>query len=274
MYDEYINYLKQIDYTNIKDCGFKSDTKYRSILEHVSYELGQKYLDLILSEFDDTGHDDIFEFITINDRYGSPQRYEYVIPLSPNNSNNNNDVQRIVSSPTTLRYIYHALVILRHYSNTQCENMVEVGCGYGGLCLAIQYFSKIKNIKINNYNLIDLPEVGNLIAAYLALNMGNTYSNLNITSAYTYGKEISNTKLFFISNYCYTELDVTHNTMYSKILLPTTDHGFIIWQNGGNRGSYPIGDCDEITGKITNRVEEKPQTDAGYDLYMNYFVYF
>ena len=65
------------------------------------------------------------------------------------------------------------------------------------------------------------------------------------------------------------------NTLYSTTLLPKTTNGFIIWQNGGNRGSYPIENSKTITGKeIIKVIEEKPQTDAGVGIHKNYFVFF
>jgi hypothetical protein len=91
----------------------------------------------------------------------------------------------------------------------------------------------------------------------------------------TYGNNVENDKLFFISNYCYTEIEKRHNDLYSHILLPKTTNGFIIWQNGGNNGCYRIENSSNITKKqILNIIEEKPQTDAGYGIYKNYFVYF
>ena len=63
--------------------------------------------------------------------------------------------------------------------------------------------------------------------------------------------------------------------MYSAKLLPRTTNGFITWQNGGNKGIYPIEKFSDITGKKSiNIVEERPQTDAGYGIYKNYFTYF
>ena len=181
----------------------------------------------------------------------------------------------LLCSPTSLRYIYHALVILEHYKNTECKNIVEVGCGYGGLCLAINYFSKLLNITIKNYNMIDFPDVCNLINCYLDVNKDNIQTNISTYSCILFGEQITDNDLFFISNYCYTEVDRFINSSYSKILLPKTTNGFIVWQNGGNKGAYPVNSVKEITYKTPIKIiEEKPQTDAGYGIFKNYFVYF
>jgi len=264
MYNQYKNYLENINSTNISTSNFKSNKTYQAILEHVTYELGLKYLQLIIDEFNDITYEQIADFVSINDRYGFPKKETF-------HFKNN----QIMCSPTTIRYIYHSLTILDYYKNTGCKNMVEVGCGYGGLCLAINYFSNLKGIKINNYNIVDLPIVCNLIKNYIDVNKTYIYSNIKLHDSDSYGTEILDNELFFISNYCYTEIDPIKNKLYSTILLPKTSNGFIIWQNGGHNGSYAVQDASEITGKtVVNVIEEKPQTDAGYGIYLNYFVYF
>ena len=262
MYDEYINYLKGVDYTTFSMQPFKSHPVYCGILEHVSYDLGLQYLSLIEQEYK-LEKEVIRDFIRINDIYGSPKRFTYTF----------NTGETFQSSPSSLRYIYHALLILDHYKTSGCKNIVEVGCGYGGLCLAMNYFSKYMNIHIGTYNFVDLPEVCTLIKNYLSLH--NIYTQTTFHSSETYGAHVYSRDLFFISNYCYTEIDILKNKMYTSTLLPKASHGFLIWQNGGNQGSYPITDAAEILGKeILHMEEEKPQTDAGYDRYFNYFVYF
>jgi hypothetical protein len=260
MYNNYLECIKQLNKENIKQSDFKSNSIYNHILEHVSYELGTKYLNLISNEFSYINTDKIVEYLNINDTYGVPIKHTY-------NLNNN----LLYCSPTSLRYVYHALVILDYYKNTGCRNIVELGCGYGGLCLAINFFSKFLHININNYHLIDLPVACNLIDCYLDVNKSNIYTNILLHSSDVFGYDIVDSNLFFISNYCYTEIDKTLNTCYSKILLPKTSNGFIIWQNGA--GICPINNAEEITGKNTKQIiEERPQTDVFN--FGNYFVYF
>lgn len=264
MYNNYLIFLKNINIAEINKIPFKSNNSYCGILEHVSYKYGKEYLELILKEFPNIAHTKIYNFCILNDTYGSPSKETFKI-----NEN------LLVCSPTSLRYIYHALTILKHYSSTNCKNIVEVGCGYGGLCLAINYFMVEFNITIEKYNIIDLQESCALIKGYLNLHKThiNTLNNYHISD--TYGENISDSDLFFISNYCYTEISSEHNNKYTEVLLPNVNHGFITWQNGGNKGAYPVKNCGEKIGKIISKIEdEKPQTDAGYDIYKNYFVYF
>jgi hypothetical protein len=104
MYNEYIEYLSK-NISDITSLNFKSSDKYCSILEHVSQEHGKQYLKLIEEEFPYIIYEQIVEFININDKIGFPNRYTFF------NKNN----APIICSPTSLRYIYHALVILQHY---------------------------------------------------------------------------------------------------------------------------------------------------------------
>lgn len=261
MYNHYIEYLKNSKKDVIH--SFKSIPQYQVVLEHVSYQHGQSYFELILNE-SIFSFEDILSFSQLNDKYGNPKKciFKY------------ND-KVLETSPTTLRYIYHSYLILQHYKKSNCKNIVEVGCGYGGLALAIHFFSSYFDISIENYLFIDLEQPLLLQQNYLSLHSNKISSILHYVNGNTYGKDIDVPDLFFISNYCYTEIAIEHNRYYTKHLLPKVNHGFLVWQNGGNSGSYPVKNASLILSKnVILTEEERPQTDAGYDKFMNYFVYF
>lgn len=262
MYNNYTNYLTNVNDTIIS--SFKSNMAYKGILEHVSFDHGQQYLQLILNEFSFINEEKIKNYCVLNDKYGMPNKRNFA-----------KDGFVINCSPTSLRYVYHSLLILKHLKETNCNNIVEVGCGYGGLCLAINYFMSDFEVNVEMYNIIDLSQPLNLIKKYLSLHKEFIKTNMAFHYSSTYGKSIENNKLFFISNYCYTEISKEYNSNYTTILMPKVLHGFIIWQNGGNKGSYPVKNAKDIIKKeIKNVEEERPQTDAGHDIYKNYFVYF
>jgi hypothetical protein len=256
MYSKYIDFIKTINYQNSKNFNFKNNQEYTDILEHVTNEQGKEYLNLIQSEFTNITEKQIIDYITINDMYGFPNKTIYEL------KNN-----RIIScSPTSLRYIYHALLILKHYKTTNTKDIVEVGCGYGGLFLAICFFSKILNIEINKYYFIDLPEVCNLIKHYLILNKDNITIEYEFHESDSIGKNINNNNLFFVSNYCFTEIDMQYRNNYINYLFPKCKNGFVIWQTiFGYNLQYAID-----LFKNCNINEEKPQT--ANETYKNYFV--
>ena len=265
MYSHYCKYLSNINNENLSEndlihiIPFKSDPNYNCILEHVNDYQGTYYLRLIEDEFPNIGENHIIHFTTINDKYGSPKKYSYVTKFNTN----------FECSATSLRYVYHALVILEHYKNVQSKNIVEVGCGYGGLFLSICYFSKLLNITIDHYSLVDLREPCNLINLYLKINSEHIHIPYSTYDSEKYGGDVlHNESLFFISNYCFTEIDEIHRIRYVNNCIQKTQHGFIIWQTCMG---CPIERTYILTKDIIKMIHEKPQTSY---ISPNYFVYY
>jgi hypothetical protein len=258
MYSEYISLIQQNIDCDFKDLNFKSNNKYQGILEHVTYELGVEYLKLIKNDFPHINNDKIFEYVRLNDLYGEPIKKLF----------NVKDII-IECSPTSLRYIYHALIILRHIEFKKNKKIVEIGCGYGGLFLAIQYFASILKINIEHYFLIDLPEVGELIKKYLSLHKENIHIQYSIHKSADYGTDINNNELFLISNYCFTEISNEYRNNYIKNFFHRISSGFIIWQTCFG---LQINETKIMNKEILLINEELPQTSPHDN--KNYFVYF
>jgi len=214
VYSDYTNYIKSILDSNDINL-FKSNTVYNTILEHVSNEQGLEYLKLILGEFN-LDINKIIEFSYINDSIGQPVLYDYHL---------------FKCSPSSLRYIYHTCLILNYIKklNIKSINIVEIGGGYGGLCLCISYFSKYFDINIENYNIIDIDIVTKLIKKYL--NNFNLNFNIELHNANTYGQNIKKKDLFMISNYCYSEIDYEERIKYKEISFPKVSNGFLVWND-------------------------------------------
>ena len=260
IYDEYKNCVH--DCVTSNNFNFKNNGVYNGILEHVSPEDGKSYIDVIIKfvneYFSEITFKDINEYLLLNDKYGCPVKHNFIYNNTP-----------ICCSPSSLRYVLHSLLILKHIKETRLNKIVEVGCGYGGLFLAINHFSKILNVKIDNYYFIDLPEITNLIEKYVNLHKDILHINFSTHSAYNYGLDIENSNLFFISNYCFTEIDNLHRINYVAYLFPKISNGFIIWQT---IFGVPIEYVMAIGKPIHTIVEENPQTTNC--LYKNYYVYF
>ena len=260
MYESYLDFIKSILNYNMEHVNFKSNSIYNYVLEHVDYDYGNKYIKCIRQFFPKVTYNNILEFVSINDKYGVPKKETFKF----------SEEKLLVCSPTSLRYIFHSMIILRYYEfKSSCKNMVEVGCGYGGLFLAICYFSKLFNIKVDHYCFIDFPEVGRLIKNYLELHKESINIKYSIHSAYNYGGDIDKNNLFLISNYCFTEISNEYRNKYIETLFPKISNGFIIWQTCFN---YPIEDTNKINKNIEKVVEEVPQSKSIE--YKNYFVYF
>lgn len=194
--------------------AFKSNPKYTEILEHVSQEQGYKYLQLIWENYR-LGDAEVIEFCKKNDLYGNPTKYRYSDTL--------------ICSPTSIRYIYHANLILSWIKELGYTHVkvVELGCGYGGLCLALQHFAGRFGLEIDRYALIDLPNAIQLQKRYLVEHKMNTF--LEFHSAEEHGKTLESTDWFFVSNYCFSEISSHNQKQYIEHLLPKCRHGFLAW---------------------------------------------
>lgn len=258
-YTNYISYINEITKNNIENSNFKSNEKYRDILEHVFQHYGIEYIKHIENEFPQIRVGDIIGYLQINDKYGLPNKYNFDF---------SNGVSHLCS-PTSLRYVYHALKILTHFQTKKSKSIVEVGCGYGGLFLALCHFSKVLNIQIDHYYFVDLKMAGELIQKYLQLNSDNITIKYSVHDSSLYGKDINDENLFFVSNYCFTEISKEYRDQYINFLLPKTSSGFIIWQTVFG---LSLKDTDQLKKQDLIICEEKPQT-ASIE-HKNYFVYF
>jgi hypothetical protein len=258
MYRSYESFVKT-QLINDSELNFKSNSEYNAILEHVSHEQGNNYIKFIKEKFPNVTYEQVNNYLLINDKYGNPKKEIFVFE----------DNEIFNCSPTSLRYVLHSLIILDNLKKTNVNKIVEVGCGYGGLFLGINYFSKLLNIEIQHYYIIDLPEICDLIEKYININRNEVYINYSIHSAYNYGNDINDTNMYFISNYCFTEIDIVNRNNYIKSLFPKVSNGFIVWQTVFNLSI----DYVSIINKENIIVkEEYPQTAC--ETYKNYYVFF
>lgn len=254
MTDIYSDYVKFVEDVMKKGTltSFKNDNRYTYMLEHVTYEQGSEYLKNIISDFS-VSIEYIRSFCILNDTIGNPNKFYY-------------ETLGIECSPTSLRYIYHALLAIQHiYKNIQNLNplnIVEIGGGYGGLCLAIHFFISKFGIKINSYSIVDLTAIIGLQKRYLCDDVFKTIldtDNIHFYDANNFGNDIEKSKMFLISNYGYSELPHNLRIEYSnRLIIPKVKHGFMVW----NREVYDFGI------KIQRIEEERPLTFCN-----NTFVY-
>ena len=187
--------------------NFKRNPNYQSVLEHVTKDQGQAYLD-ILTRAAPTLLTNIEQF-KINDIVGNPFVFEY------------KNVGFI--SPTTLRYVKVAADLNRLFGNDVGDQVVEIGVGYGGQALI---FDKI--FMVNSYELIDLPPVLKLASKYLESHiLSNSYkvSTLNQKT----GKDEYD---LVISNYAFSELPEKLQLMYIKKILIKSKKGYLTMNSG------------------------------------------
>lgn len=210
-YDEYENFVSET--VNSKDLlNFKSNNHYTYMLEHVSKEQGLEYLN-VLQEI--LTFEEIIAFCFLNDSLGNPTKYNYN--------------RGLICSPTSLRYLYHAHLALKELEKNKLKDIVEIGGGYGGLYLAIDFLHKKYLVEINSYNIIDLSPVIKLQQLYTS--NFNTEIKLFVNESNLFGSNIDKNNLFLISNYCFSELPREIQSKYIEFLFPKVLHGFITWNH-------------------------------------------
>jgi len=192
---------------------FKRSKYYRKILEHVTQEQGQDYLNII----ERTGGD-LLKYVPKfqeNDKVGSP----IVFPYSVGNF-----------SPTTLRYVKVLADLKNFFISLNDLTVVEIGGGYGGQCKIISDV-----YAVNSYTIIDLDIVVPLIKKYLAA--------LNVEGYYVLTQSlVSSSKKYdlVISNYAFSELPRNMQKYYTDEILAHAQRGYITCNfNGPTTATSP-----------------------------------
>jgi hypothetical protein len=191
----YINICDEIVKNDEIFSNFKSIEYYNSILEHVHYELGEKYFNHI-QEVGKEIYDEYFDKFCENDLIGNPKKFMY-------------GDSKI--SATTLRYIKNCLDLSFLCDGQGVSKIVEVGGGYGGLCKTLSVLCNF-----DEYLNIDLPETVLLQEKYLK-NFSEIYPKTKFIPCNEL-EDIFNIDLF-ISNYSLSELTIeTQLNYYNKII--------------------------------------------------------
>ena len=209
VYDNYTNYVHKIC-TDKNIRGFKSHPDYNYVLEHVLESQGRAYFDLLVQVFP---IDVIRAFCVKNDSVGNPRCTMY---------------DGLVVSPTSLRYLYHAHLILTHLKKSDTRTVVEIGGGYGGLYLAIDFLQSRYNVSIESYTIIDLPDPS-MLQQYFLSSFSTTIPKHFLTSD-NYGVEVGE-PVFLVSCYCFSEIAKNHQEGYIRELIPKVTGGFIAWNH-------------------------------------------
>ncbi len=193
IYSKYQQYVKTIIQTkNLSN--FKSHPNYTYILEHVDRKKGIHYLNFIRSQL---SMEKIKEYCTLNDRIGSPKKEQF---------------GDLFCSPSSLRYLAHSLMILKQLKGNE---IIEIGCGYGGLCLCLK-FLRPELI----YHCIDLPEPLQLQKLYLE----------SLNNVFFHSTDDINLDGFIVSSYCYSEISPEFREKYKPLLLRSIG-GWFAWNN-------------------------------------------
>jgi len=201
---------------------FKRNKTYRGILEHVTEEQGEVYLEQIQKRW--PGIVDEIERFKINDEVGDPIRFTY--PL----------VGEI--SSTTLRYLKVACDLRELFGDLTAFDVVEVGCGYGGQFLLTDLLWQL-----GSWTMFDLDPVLQLISRYLESHVVNSVykpTTLNRFDNRANGFDLA------ISNYAFSELPKAFQLKYISKVLSKAKRGYLTMNSGKVTGNGQHLTIDEL----------------------------
>ena len=250
IYKRYTDFIRE---TQLKlqpeKWNFKKCDSYTYMLEHVNFDQGKQYLNVIKNKFNEFYKNNL-EFLkklcNLNDKYGKTNKHPFE--------------DFMACSPTNLRYILLSLLILEDMKKYKLNNIdiIEIGGGYGGLCFFIHNIAPLYEININSYTIFDLLEASLLQERYL--------NALNIKKTYFYQLDnFHNLKnnSFLISTYAFSEIPMSIQKEYSeKIINPKTNFGFIAWND------IPV--YNFVENRIIEKEKEYPLTGK-HNNYVRYY---
>jgi hypothetical protein len=173
------------------------------MLEHVAGHDAAQFAKQCLQE--GLTHSQIQTYANLCDSVGSPTIHHF-------------PELKLTFSTTCIRYLYHAIQILKMYNGLP---IVEIGGGYGGLALAINFVAALKNVTVPVYIIIDLPNVQKLQEYYL---------NHFLLSFPVFFSTTYEVPCFLVSNYALAEMGQTNRDNYVReFILPYVQQGFLLW---------------------------------------------
>jgi len=186
--------------------NFRADPSYQNVLEHVSKNLGQKYLEEIMANYNPTASS-VFAELSDLSVFGNPPVYAYA------------DVGTV--SPTIIRYVKVAYEIKSIFGDPSNLKIGEIGVGFGGQAAVLDRLFGVKE-----YVAFDLPEVLSLFEIFLT----NTSSRLR-TQLVDGREPLSVDTDLLISNYAFSELSRTTQDQYLEKVIPRAKAGYMIWND-------------------------------------------
>lgn len=198
----YPNFCEQASQDSLVFNTFRINNKYKGILEHVTFQQGLVYLNLI-KERNPELLSNLTKYST-NDSVGSPMKLMY-------------DIGHF--SPTTIRYIKVLGDLINEFGNLDNLDIVEIGCGYGGQSKII-----MDTFNIKSYTFIDLPQVLKLTKRFL--------ESTNVDMSKVIFKDITqltNNENYdlIISNYAFTECVKSIQLTYFDKVINKSKMGYI-----------------------------------------------
>lgn len=218
--------------------SFRRHPAYTQILEHVSYEHGAAYIEVLKRDAPD-----LFarvEEFKVNDLVGNPKLVSYA------------EVSNI--STTTLRYMKVANDI-RKYFGEHLNAIAEIGCGYGGQRLVLD-----KVIKTDKYHMFDLLPVLKLIERYLESHLLRGAYQICPINQHPGDVEYD----LVISNYAFSELPLGVQMQYIHKIISKSKRGYLTMDANATSEHLTLDDLKKLLPPFKIYQEEPITWEGNY----------
>ena len=234
---DYVGIVNAAAHDDIIFAKFRSNRKYRLILEHVTHKLGDKYLSELKN--DEFKIKETLGRIRNIDLMGGPIRYRF------------SEIGKV--SPTTIRYMFVHNELVKLFGDMDGFKVVEIGGGFGGQAAV----SKALNSTLE-WHIYDLPTVSKLQQKFL--------ERCGIKSvSFHSGLEIEESKGdLLISNYALSEVSRDLQLEYMNKVVLNCSRGYMAWNllSETETGGLSVKEVLEIIPG-SSAVDEVPLSHIG-----------
>ncbi|MBQ4402168.1 MAG: putative sugar O-methyltransferase, partial [Synergistaceae bacterium] len=137
----------------------------------------------------------------------------------------------IMLSTSTIRYVKVLGDVVSMFDAGEVRSVAEIGAGYGGQCRIMM--SRHSGMSIEQYTLIDLPEVVGLCERYLR-NFPECRENIRyVDGGHMYLPDESYDLV--MSNYAFSELNRDVQDMYLERIVRRSKRGYMVWNDCSER---------------------------------------
>jgi hypothetical protein len=216
--------------------NFRSDPDYKVVLEHVSYSLGQMYLDEIVSKYN-ANPSSVFAGLSKLSEFGNPVVHNFAGAGAV--------------SPTILRYVKVAYEMEALFGDLSRMKIGEIGVGFGGQAAVLNGL-----FGVSEYVAFDLPEVLRLFELF------NRRTDSHIVAKLVDGRKPESEEVdILVSNYAFSELSMSIQDEYLNKVVLRARSGYMIWNNLSSKhlDGYSLRDIiRKIPGAIV--LKETPRS--------------
>lgn len=256
MYSNYLACVREAIQQQPQDWTFKSDPRYREVLEHTPVEFADAMLWWSMGQIPNLDLARVRQLAELNDSVGKPEQQS---------------IKRLGKfAPSNMRYLCHAIKLWQHIDSLGFPevDIVEIGGGYGGLTLWVRGLAELYRTRLREYYVVDIAEVA-ILQNMVSLELGFGLLARNGTNRADLFSTVKRSPVLF-SAYAFSEFDQPTRDWYAELVVKNCRHGMMIWNfpqaiDGGD-GRMIGGPVYPFVEWPITRVPDEPRLYDGHEM--------